>query len=142
MNTLDTTAFIGKFVEEARDRLKALTAAVLRLEEVPGAQDAMADVLRQGHNLKGSARMLGSSTSRRSSTTSKRCSWRRRRSTAARRPAFDVLSTIDALSVRVEQLARGSATPPTSRRCALTPLSGSKPRRSTSHPPMLSLGCK
>ena len=37
MNTLDTTAFIGKFVEEARDRLKGLTAAVLRLEEVPGA---------------------------------------------------------------------------------------------------------
>ncbi len=59
MNTLDTTAFIGKFVEEARDRLKGLTAAVLRLEEVPGAQDAMAEVLRQGHNLKGSARMLG-----------------------------------------------------------------------------------
>jgi len=29
MNTLDTSAFIGKFVEEARDRLKGLTAAVL-----------------------------------------------------------------------------------------------------------------
>ena len=37
MNPIDTSAFVGKFVEEARDRLKALGAALLRLEQTPGA---------------------------------------------------------------------------------------------------------
>ena len=49
MKTLDTSAFIGKFVEEARDRLKALGAALLRLEQTPGAQDAIAEALREAH---------------------------------------------------------------------------------------------
>ena len=35
--TLDTAMFVGKFVEEARDRVKALGAALLRLEQTPGA---------------------------------------------------------------------------------------------------------
>ena len=114
MNTLDTTAFIGKFVEEARDRLKGLTAAVLRLEEVPGAQDAMAEVLRQGHNLKGSARMLGlldiAQVVHHLEEVFVASQQDARRLDAV---AFDVvLSTIDALSVRVEQLARGVGNAP------------------------------
>ncbi len=114
MNTLDTTAFIGKFVEEARDRLKGLTAAVLRLEEVPGAQDAMAEVLRQGHNLKGSARMLGlldiAQVVHHLEEVFVAAQQDARRLDAV---AFDVvLSTIDALSIRVEQLASGIGTPP------------------------------
>ena len=109
MNTLDTSAFIGKFVEEARDRLKGLTAAVLRLEEVPGAQDAMAEVLRQGHNLKGSARMLGlidiAQVVHHLEGLFVAAQQDARRLDAV---AFDVvLSTIDALSIRVEQLASG-----------------------------------
>src|SRR5688572_16970262 len=39
MNPIDTSIFVGKFVEEARDRLKALGAALLRLEQTPGAVD-------------------------------------------------------------------------------------------------------
>jgi two-component system chemotaxis sensor kinase CheA len=114
MNTLDTTAFIGKFVEEARDRLKALTAAVLRLEEVPGTQDAMAEALRQGHNLKGSARMLGlldiAQVVHHLEEVFVAAQQDPRRLDAN---AFDVvLSTIDALSLRVEQLARGLGEPP------------------------------
>jgi two-component system, chemotaxis family, sensor kinase CheA len=114
MNTLDTTAFVGKFVDEARDRLKALTAAVLRLEEVPGAQEAMADVLRQGHNLKGSARMLGlldiAQIVHHLEEVFVAAQPDARRLDAR---AFDVVfSTIDALSVRVEQLARGLGDPP------------------------------
>jgi two-component system chemotaxis sensor kinase CheA len=114
MNTLDTSAFIGKFVDEARDRLKALTAAVLRLEEVPGAPDAMADVLRQGHNLKGSARMLGlidiAQVVHHLEEVFVAAQQDVRRLDAT---AFDaIFSTIDALSVRVEQLARGAGEPP------------------------------
>ena len=37
MKPIDTSIFVGKFVEEARDRLKALGAALLRLEQTPGA---------------------------------------------------------------------------------------------------------
>ena len=59
MNPLDTSAFVGKFVEEARDRLKALGAALLRLEQIPGAVDAIAEALREAHSIKGSALMLG-----------------------------------------------------------------------------------
>ena len=114
MNTLDTSAFIGKFVEEARDRLKGLTAAVLRLEEVPGAQDAMAEVLRQGHNLKGSARMLGlidiAQVVHHLEGLFVAAQQDARRLDAE---AFDVVfSTIDALQVRVEQLARGLSDAP------------------------------
>jgi two-component system, chemotaxis family, sensor kinase CheA len=114
MNTLDTAAFIGKFVEEARDRLKGLTAAVLRLEEVPGAQDAMAEVLRQGHNLKGSARMLGLIDIAQVVHHLEGLFVASQHDARRLDPnAFDVVfSTIDALVVRVEQLARGQGDPP------------------------------
>jgi two-component system chemotaxis sensor kinase CheA len=59
MQPLDTSAFIGKFVEEARDRIKALGAALLRLEQTPGAADAIAEAMREAHSIKGSALMLG-----------------------------------------------------------------------------------
>ena len=59
MNPIDTSVFVSKFVEEARDRLKALGAALLRLEETPGSADAIADALRESHSIKGSALMLG-----------------------------------------------------------------------------------
>ena len=59
MNPIDTSVFVSKFVEEARDRLKALGAALLRLEQTPGATDAIAEALREAHSIKGSALMLG-----------------------------------------------------------------------------------
>ena len=59
MNPIDTSVFIGKFVEEARDRLKALGAALLRLEQAPGATADIAEALRESHSIKGSALMLG-----------------------------------------------------------------------------------
>ena len=57
--TLDISAFIAKFVEEARDRSKALSAALLRLEQTPGAIDVIAEAMRDAHTIKGSALMLG-----------------------------------------------------------------------------------
>ena len=59
MEPIDTSIFIGKFVEEARDRLKALGAALLQLEQSPGADNAIAEALREAHSIKGSALMLG-----------------------------------------------------------------------------------
>ena len=55
----DTSVFVAKFVEEARDRVKALGAALLRLEQTPGAVDAIAESMREAHSIKGSALMLG-----------------------------------------------------------------------------------
>ena len=57
--TYDTSIFVAKFVEEARDRIKSLAAALLRLEQTPGAMDAIAEALREAHSIKGSALMLG-----------------------------------------------------------------------------------
>jgi two-component system chemotaxis sensor kinase CheA len=113
MDLLDTSAFIGKFVEEARDRLKALTGALLLVEESPGSGDAVAEVLRQAHSLKGSARMLGlndiSQIAHRMEDLF---------ITAKSDPqvldarAFDlVFGAIDVLSVRVEQLVGGTSEP-------------------------------
>ena len=113
MSALDTSAFVGKFVEEAGDRLKALSEALLRLEQAPGNDDAMAEVFRQAHSLKGSALMLGFTD------MSQIAHQLEDLFVAAKRDprvidalAFDlVFGAIDVLSPRVEQLARGNAEP-------------------------------
>jgi two-component system chemotaxis sensor kinase CheA len=56
---MDTSAFTGKFVEEARDRLKSLGNALVRLEAEPQSAEIIAEVFRDAHSLKGSAQMLG-----------------------------------------------------------------------------------
>jgi two-component system chemotaxis sensor kinase CheA len=56
---MDTSAFTGKFVEEARDRLKSLGNAIVRLEAEPQSAEIIAEVFRDAHSLKGSAQMLG-----------------------------------------------------------------------------------
>jgi len=63
MTRFDTSVFIAKFVEEARDRLKSLGEALLRLEHAPGAPPAAINAaidqaMREAHSLKGSALML------------------------------------------------------------------------------------
>src|SRR5262245_21882626 len=59
MNPIDTSVFVSKFVEEARDRITALGAALLQLEATPGSAEAIAHALRESHSIKGSALMLG-----------------------------------------------------------------------------------
>ena len=56
---MDTSAFTGKFVEEARDRLKSLGIALVRLEAEPQSAEIIAEIFRDAHSLKGSAQMLG-----------------------------------------------------------------------------------
>lgn len=110
------SAFIAKFAEEARDRLKALTAALLRLEEVQDDAEAVSEVLRECHNLKGSARMLGLADISQIAhhieeifVTPGSSNDGARRLNAA---AFDtIFGALDALSLRVEQLASGMTTP-------------------------------
>jgi two-component system, chemotaxis family, sensor kinase CheA len=121
---MNTSAFIAKFAEEARDRLKSLTAAVLRLEEAPGDTEAIAEVLRECHNLKGSARMLGLLDISQVSHRIEELFVRARTAVAPKADghgagqshllnasAFDtVFGALDALSLRVEQLASGMTT--------------------------------
>jgi two-component system chemotaxis sensor kinase CheA len=113
MTSLDKSAFIGKFVEEARDRLKTLTGAVLRLEQQAPSDEAFVDVLRQAHSLKGSARMLGLLDIAQIAHRLEEVFV-----TARRTPglldahAYDVIfSALDALTIRVEQLASGITDP-------------------------------
>ena len=107
--TLDTSIFIGKFVEEARDRVKALGAALLRLEQTPGAADAFAEAMREAHSIKGSALMLGfTDISQISHKLEDLFVAAKQTPTVLDGNSFDlVFSAVDRIGVRVEALARG-----------------------------------
>jgi two-component system, chemotaxis family, sensor kinase CheA len=109
MKPIDTSIFVGKFVEEARDRLKALGAALLRLEQTPGAVDAIAEALREAHSIKGSALMLGfTDISQISHQLEELFVAAKTKPSLVGGDAFDVVfSGIDQIASRVEGLARG-----------------------------------
>ena len=113
MSSLDASAFVGKFVEEARDRVKSLSGALLRLEQAPGTDDAMAEVFRQAHSLKGSALMLGlTDMSQVAHQLEDLFVVAKRDPGVLDARAFDLLfGALDVLSTRVEQLARGRLEP-------------------------------
>jgi two-component system, chemotaxis family, sensor kinase CheA len=110
---LDISAFVGKFVEEARDRLKALGEALLGLEQTPGHHDAMGEAMRQAHSLKGSALMLGfTDISQISHQLEDLFVAARKSPSLLNSAAFDVIfGSLDVLSARVEQLAKGDLEP-------------------------------
>jgi len=109
MSLPNAAAFAGRFAEEAGDRLKLLTAALLRLEEVPGNRDAAADLLRQAHNIKGSARMLGFiDISDVVHAIEELVVGSARGGAPLVPPAFDALfAAVDVLGARIEQLSAG-----------------------------------
>jgi two-component system chemotaxis sensor kinase CheA len=118
MSPLDTSAFIGKFVDEARDRLKGLSAEVLRLEQAAGADKSLTDkaigeVLRQAHSLKGSALMLGlTDISHLAHQLEDLFVAAKREPRLLDSRAYDLLfGALDLLSDRIERLARGDAKP-------------------------------
>jgi two-component system chemotaxis sensor kinase CheA len=110
----DPAIFIGKFVEEARDRLKALSAALLQLERSPAdSRDAIDEALRQAHSLKGSALMLGlHDISQLSHHLEDLFVAARRDASVLDSAAFDLIfASVDRLSERTEQLAKGVTEP-------------------------------
>jgi two-component system, chemotaxis family, sensor kinase CheA len=109
MNPIDMSVFVGKFVEEARDRIKALGAALLRLEQAPGAADAIAEALREAHSIKGSALMLGfTDISQIAHQLEELFVAAKTSPLLLDGDSFDVIfSGIDQMSSRVEQLAHG-----------------------------------
>ena len=113
MSALDSSAFIGKFVEEARDRLKSLSGALLNLEQAPSNDDALAEMFRQAHSLKGSALMLGlTDMSQVAHHLEDLFVVAKRDPRVLDARAFDLLfGALDVLSTRVEQLARGNSEP-------------------------------
>jgi two-component system chemotaxis sensor kinase CheA len=109
MNPIDTSLFVSKFVEECRDRLKALGSALLRLEQVPGAGDAIAEALREAHSIKGSALMLGfTDISQISHQLEELFVAAKTNPSLLDGNAFDVIfSSVDRVTSRIEALARG-----------------------------------
>jgi two-component system, chemotaxis family, sensor kinase CheA len=107
--TLDTSVFVAKFVEEARDRSKALGAALLRLEQTPGAKDVIAEAMRDAHTIKGSALMLGfTDISQIAHKLEDLFVAAKKNPGLLDSDAFDIVfSALDRMSNRVEQLARG-----------------------------------
>ena len=113
MNQIDTSLFVGKFVEEGRDRLKALGAALLRLERMPGAADAIAEALREAHSIKGSALMLGfTDISQISHQLEELFVAAKTNASLLDGDAFDLIFTgVDRVTSRIEELARGQMDP-------------------------------
>jgi two-component system, chemotaxis family, sensor kinase CheA len=109
MNPIDTSIFVSKFVEEGRDRIKALGAALLRLEQTPGATDAIAQALREAHSIKGSALMLGfSDISQISHKLEDVFVASKTNPSLLNGETFDVVfAAVDRMNLRIEQLARG-----------------------------------
>ena len=111
---MDLAAFTSKFVEEARDRLKSLGNALVRLEEQPQSPAIINDIFRDAHSLKGSAQMLGFTD------ISEIAHQLEELFIAAKRDvrlvdarAFDlVFRSLDVISTRVEELAVGKPVPP------------------------------
>ena len=116
----DTSAFTRQFVDEARERLKALSALMLRLEEQPASAEIIADIFREAHSLKGSAQMLGFvDVSQIAHQLEDLFVAAKRDARLIDARAFDlVFRTLDVISVRVEELARGWQ-PPTPIRSAV-----------------------
>ena len=118
MTRLDTSAFIGKFVDEARDRLKGLSAEILRLEQAAGTDKTVTDtavgeILRQAHSLKGSALMLGlTDISHLAHQLEELFIAAKREPQLLDGRAFDLLlGALDLLSDRIDRLGRGDANP-------------------------------
>src|SRR4051812_41684186 len=118
MTQFDTSVFISKFVEEARDRLKSLGEALLRLEHAPGApapaiNAAIDQAMREAHSLKGSALMLGlTDISQVSHLLEDLFVAARKNTSLIGGDGFDVVfAAVDVLSARIEQLARGQLEP-------------------------------
>lgn len=55
----DMSAFMGKFIEEAKDRLQKLNSGILRLESRPDDKETLKEIMREAHTLKGSSKMMG-----------------------------------------------------------------------------------
>ncbi len=130
--------FIAKFVEEARDRARALSAALLRLEQTPGAMDVIAEAMRDAHTIKGSALMLGfTDISQIAHKLEDLFVAAKKNPALLDGDAFDVVfAAVDQMSTRVEQLARGQMDPVEvgeicSRLAAVLP--GSDPRTEKPH---------
>ncbi len=113
MTSLDTSAFVAKFVEEARDRVKALGEALLRLEQTPGATEPIAEAMREAHSIKGSALMLGlTDISQISHELEELFVAARKNPALLNGDSFDVVfRAVDQMSARVDQLARGQSEP-------------------------------
>jgi two-component system chemotaxis sensor kinase CheA len=111
--TFDISLFVAKFVEEARDRATALSAALLRLEQTPGALDAIAEAMREAHSIKGSALMLGFTDIAQLSHKLEDLFVAAKKDPGLVDPdAFDVVfAAVDLISVRVDELARGVMEP-------------------------------
>ena len=110
---MDMSVFTRQFVDEARERLQSLNAALLRLEDAPGSAEILADVFREAHSLKGSAQLLGFvDIAQIAHQLEELFVAARRDASVIDARAFDlVFRAIDVITGRIEALARGSVAP-------------------------------
>ncbi len=55
----DTSAFMDEFVQEVAERLQAINAGLLQLEQQPENMEVLHDVFRAAHSIKGAAKIMG-----------------------------------------------------------------------------------
>ena len=59
---MDLSKFLGKFRDATRDHLRRMNGLLLRLEAKPSDSDAVVELMREIHTLKGEARMMGAAS--------------------------------------------------------------------------------
>ena len=111
MNPIHTSIFVSKFVEEARDPIKASASHCCgsrKRREPP----TFAHALRESHSIKGSALMLGfTDISEISHKLEDLFVAAKTNASLLDGDAFDIIFTaVDQMSMRIEQLARGNTT--------------------------------
>jgi two-component system chemotaxis sensor kinase CheA len=113
MIPLDAPDLRAKFALEARERLKQLTSAFLRIEQTPEDGETIAEALRQVHSLKGSALMLQLKDIAQVAHSLEDLFVAAQVDAAILRPStFDAaLGALDVLALRVEQVERGASIP-------------------------------
>ncbi len=55
----DYSAFMGQFVAECGEHIETLNRDLLKMETNPGDEEAMAEIVRAAHTIKGAAKMMG-----------------------------------------------------------------------------------
>ena len=56
--TFDRTIFVGKFTQEAQELIQKINAGLLALEQAPESPEALKDLMRVAHTLKGAAKIM------------------------------------------------------------------------------------
>src|SRR6185503_21245668 len=103
---MDISEYLPMFLAEGREHLQELNLAVVRIEETPGDQDRVAEILRIAHSMKGMSATMGfAGMAALTHEMEDVCELLKQRRGGLSREAIDcLLECLDALSAAVDSI--------------------------------------